>query len=138
MNDLYNKIVGNRSTAESLVSKIPGFRGYTEMSGRREADRMMREHVASRFDSLLNRFGTIEKDIVRAPGGLMHMDKSKSIRTRLEVLRRRIATDTPGYSGFLPQTKLGPTNWIMCMPLMKLCCATWTPSGKNSRPYNRR
>jgi hypothetical protein len=41
-------------------------------------------------------------------GGLVHMDRSKSFRTRLDNLRRRIASDTPGYSGFFSTNKIGP------------------------------
>lgn len=107
MDDLYGKIVADRGSLESLLSKIPGFRGYFEMSTRREADRMIRDHVARQYDTLLTRYGGIESNLVRA-GGLMHMDRSKSIRTRLDNLRRRIATDTPGYSGFFATNKIGP------------------------------
>jgi hypothetical protein len=36
------------------------------------------------------------------------MERSKSTKTKLENLRRRIATDTPGYSGFFASNKIGP------------------------------
>ena len=107
MDDLFNKIVADRGSIEGLMSKIPGFRGYMEMSSRREADRMMRDHVAKQYDVQVSRFTGIESNLVRQ-GGLMYMDRSKSVRTRLDNLRRRIATDTPGYSGFFAANKIGP------------------------------
>ena len=107
MDDLYNKIVADRGTLENLASKIPGFKGYMEMSARRDADSMMRNNVAKQYETQLNRMATIESDIVRG-GGLAYMDKSKTVRTKLENLRRRIATDTPGYSGFFAKVKIGP------------------------------
>lgn len=107
MNDLFNKIVGDRGSIENLLSKIPGFRGYMEMSSRREADRTMRDHVAKQYEGQLTRYNSIQKDLVNA-GGLALMDRAKSIHTRLETLRRRIATDTPGYSGFFASNKIGP------------------------------
>jgi len=106
MTDLYNKIVGDRGSLENLLAKIPGFRGYMEMSGRREADRMIRDHVAKQFETLINRYATLQADLVRK-GGLLVMDKAKNIHTNLETLRRRIATDTPGYSGFFASNKIG-------------------------------
>ncbi|MFP4324084.1 MAG: hypothetical protein ACLFTK_16635 [Anaerolineales bacterium] len=108
MSDLYNRIVSNRGTLESIAARIPGIKGYMEQSARREADRMMRDHVAGQFESLMGRYAAIESDLARADGGLMLMDKSKSIRSKMENLRRKIATDTPGYSGFFATNKIGP------------------------------
>jgi hypothetical protein len=107
MDDLFSKIVADRGSVESVMSRLPGFRGYMEMSARREADRMIRDHVAKQYDIQINRFAGIESNLVRQ-GGLMHMDRSKSIRTRMDNLRRRIATDVPGYSGFFASSKIGP------------------------------
>lgn len=104
--DLYNKIVGERGSLENLLSKMPGFRGYMDMSARREADRQIRDHVAAQYESQLVRFGNVESVMVRE-GGLLFMDRTKSIRTKLENLRRRIASDTPGYSGFFAANKIG-------------------------------
>ncbi|HLA43471.1 MAG TPA: hypothetical protein VJZ27_08560 [Aggregatilineales bacterium] len=107
MSDLYNKIVSERGTLENLASKIPGFSGYMEMSGRREADRMIRDHIAKRVQTLIDRFSSIERDIISGSGiGLM--EKTKSIKTRIENFRRRLATDMPGYSGFFAANKIGP------------------------------
>ncbi len=107
MSDLYDKIVSQRGSLESLISKIPGFRGYMEMSGRREADRLIRDHLKVAFNGLVNRLVSIESDMVNQ-GGLLYMDRTKSIKTRLQNLQTRIATDTPGYSGFFAANKIGP------------------------------
>jgi len=107
MNDLYNKIVSDRGTLENLASKIPGFSGYMEQSSRREADRTIRDHVAGLLQAQINRMATIERDIMSS-AGIGFMEKTKSTKTRLENLRRRIATDTPGYSGFFATNKIGP------------------------------
>ena len=107
VDDLYTKIVSERGSIEELVGRLPGFKGYMEMSARREADRMMRDHVATQYQSLIDRMSGIEAQIVRdVAGGLQFMDTSKSVKTRLETLRRRIATDTPGYSGFFAANKI--------------------------------
>ena len=107
MNDLYNKIVSDRGTLENLVSKIPGFSGYMEQSSRREADRTIRDHIAGLLQAQIDRLANIERDIISG-SGIGFMEKSKSVKTKLENLRRRIATDTPGYSGFFATNKIGP------------------------------
>lgn len=118
MDDLYTKIVRDRNGFENLISRIPGFRGYMEMSGRREADRMVREYVTRQFQTQYDHYEQIEREIIRKTGiGLA--DRTRSLKTRLETLLRRIQTDTPGYSGFLPVIKSGQTTSKMSTPSMK-------------------
>ena len=107
MNDLYNKIVSDRGTLESIANKIPGFSGYMEQSSRRDADRTIREHIAGLLKTQMDRMASIERDIISG-SGIGFMEKSKSIKTRLDNLRRRISSDTPGYSGFFATNKIGP------------------------------
>lgn len=107
MDDLYNKIVQNRNGFENLIGRLPGFRGYMEMSGRREADRIMRDHVAGLFQTQITRFESIERDIIRNIGiGLA--DKTRDIKSKMQNLQTRIKTDTPGYTGFFASNKIGP------------------------------
>jgi hypothetical protein len=107
MTDLYDRIVGDRNAIEGLLSRIPGFKGYMEMSSRREADRTIREHVAGRFKPLVDRFASLESEMLSS-GGFMYMERTKSIKTKLQNLQNRIAVDTPGYSGFFASNKIGP------------------------------
>jgi hypothetical protein len=105
--DLYEKIVSQRSGLSWLMGKIPGFRGYMEMTLRRTADRLIRDHIAREFTQRLTRLSALERDLLGG-GGLMHMDKTKSVKTKLQTLIDRIATDAPGYSGFFAAVSIGP------------------------------
>ncbi len=105
MDDLYARIVRERGKLESLVAKIPGFRGYMEMSARRQADRLIREHVVDQLKVQLNRLPVIEKALLDA-GGLAYMSKTRSAKTKLQTFIDRVATDTPGYSGFFDAVKI--------------------------------
>ncbi len=104
--DLYSRIVRERGSMENLLAKVPGFRGYMEMNARRQADRMMREHVAGMLRQQLNRLPTIEKMLLDA-GGLSVMSKTRSAKTKFQTFIDRVATDTPGYSGFFAANKIG-------------------------------
>lgn len=109
MNDLYARIVRERGKLESLVAKVPGFRGYMEMTARRQADRLIREHVAEQLKLQLNRLPTIEKQLLDQ-GGLAYMSKTRSAKTKFQTFIDRVATDTPGYSGFFDALKIGPED----------------------------
>lgn len=105
MDDLYTKIVNGRGGLEDLVAKLPGFKGYMEKSARRQADRLMREHVAGKLREQLNRLAQIEKALLDA-GGLKFMGDTRSAKTKFQTFIDRIATDAPGYSGFFDAVKI--------------------------------
>lgn len=105
--DLYQKIVSKRSGLSWLMGKMPGFGGYMEMTNRRTADRMIRDHIARQYNQRMSRLNTLEQQLVNS-GGLMHMDTTKRVRTRLQTLIDRIATAAPGYSGFFSANSIGP------------------------------
>jgi hypothetical protein len=108
--DLYSRIVSQgEGKLEKLLLKVPGFRGYKELNARRQADRMIREHVADRLRQQLNRLSNIEKILVDE-GGLSYMSKTRSAKTKFQTFIDRIATDAPGYSGFFEAIKIGPDD----------------------------
>ncbi len=109
MDDLYSRIVRGRGSLEELMMKIPGFEGYMDMEARRQADRIVREHVASHLTTQLNRLPAIETTLLDS-GGLAYMSKTRSAKSKFQTFVDRIATDAPGYSGFLDAIKIGPDD----------------------------
>ena len=105
MDDLYARIVRERGKLESLMEKVPGFRGYMEMSARRQADRLIREHVVEQLKLQLNRVPQIERELLDACG-LGYMSKTRSAKSKMQTFIDRVATDTPGYSGFFDALKI--------------------------------
>jgi hypothetical protein len=104
--DLYRKIIADRSGLEKIVARIPGFRGYKEMSARREADRMIREHVVQALKEQMQRLVAIEKKAMSG-GNLSFVGKSKSAKTNYQTFIDRVQTAAPGYSGFYSANKVG-------------------------------
>lgn len=105
MDDLYSKIVRERGSVERLMERLPGFRGYMEMNARRQADRMIREQVVNALKAQLNRLVTVE-NVLLDGGGLKYMSQTRSIKTKFQTFIDRIATDTPGYTGFFDAVKI--------------------------------
>jgi|AMZC01.1.fsa_nt_AMZC01004524.1_3 hypothetical protein len=106
MDDLYAKIVRERGSVERLMARIPGFRGYMEMNARRQADRLLRDHIAALLKAQINRLAEAEKLLLET-GGLSYMSQTRSAKTKFQTYIDRIATDVPGYSGFFDAVKIG-------------------------------
>lgn len=109
MDDLYEKLRKQRRGFAWLAGKMPGFKGYMEHTTRRTADRHLRDHIAAQFKQLRDEYVNIEKNLVKA-GGLSYMSTSKSVKTKFQTLIDRIATDAPGYSGFLAANRITPDD----------------------------
>lgn len=107
--DLYEKIVSERHGLERIIAKIPGFRGYKEMSARREADRMIRDHVVKLLKEQLTRLISAEKKMMKS-GGLAAVGKSRDAKMKFQTYIDRINTAAPGYSGFYSANKIGPKD----------------------------
>jgi hypothetical protein len=105
MTDLYKKIVEDRSGLEQILAKIPGFRGYTEMSARRAADRMIRDYVVKLLKEQMTRFVSTQKKIIGS-GGIKYASKSKTAQTRWQIFIDKVNTAMPGYSGFYDAKKV--------------------------------
>ncbi|MDZ4767783.1 MAG: hypothetical protein SGJ24_01525 [Chloroflexota bacterium] len=105
MSDLYDDIIKQRGSFESLLARIPGFRGYLDKAARRTADRMLRDHIASQLQSCLNRLAQIERALLDA-GGLSFMSKTQSAKTKLQTYHDRVKAAASGYSGFMEAVKV--------------------------------
>lgn len=106
MSELYDQIVNQRGSVERLIARLPGFGGYMERASRRTADRMLRDYLVGQIAERINRLTNIEKGLLDA-GGLMHMSKTRSAKTKLQTFRDRLKAAVPGYSGFFAAVKIG-------------------------------
>jgi hypothetical protein len=107
MSDLYSRIVSQRGGLEKLLTHIPGYRGYAEMNARREADRLMREHVVRLLKGQMTRLIAVEKKMMNS-GGLALVGQSRSAKTNFQIFIDKVNTAAPGYSGFYAAQKIGP------------------------------
>jgi hypothetical protein len=109
MSELYDKIIEQRGGFENLVARIPGFRGYLDNKARREADRMIRDHLADQYSARISRFIAAEKTLLDNDG-FAYMGKTNGVKTNLQHFRDRIKTAAPGYSGPFEQVKVTPED----------------------------
>lgn len=105
MSDLYDKVVSQQDILKKLIAKIPGFKGYFEMVDRRQADKVLREVIADRFQAQWVRLSTIQRDMVKA-GKIDTIDDLEEAAIKLRTFVDRIKTASYGYTGFFDAIKI--------------------------------
>lgn len=105
--DLYNQIVSQRGTLESLVARIPGFRGYQESTARRTADTMLRDYIATQIQQRIDRLVRIEKLILDTLG-TASLSRTRDVKGNIQLFHDKVKTAAPGYAGMWAQMKIGP------------------------------
>jgi hypothetical protein len=95
----------NRGFVESILRKIPGFKGYLEKEYRRESDYLARTWMADRLRQSKGGLDTYMRSLLDA-GQIDAMAGCERVRTRLDGLENRLRAQVRGYSGFFDFVKV--------------------------------
>jgi len=105
MSDFFEKVSSQIDPFKKLVSYIPGFSGYVERQNRRDADKLLRETVARRFEEQWSRASNLQADMVS--GGLFtFVDDMEKAALALRTFIDKISTAARGYSGLFDAVKI--------------------------------
>ena len=102
--DMRDVVAGGLSGFEKLVSKIPGYRGYKEKEMRREADKLLRDHIYGVLTEQRRRIEDIQANL-----GLEYIESVEKIgkaRRRLQTLADTVHTAAYGYAGLFDAVKV--------------------------------
>ena len=102
---LLDNVKGEMSGIEKLAAKIPGYKGYKEKELRREADKLLREHIAVRMRTVKKGLTSLQQDMVSA-GKYDLLDEAESAATQLQTFIDRIRTATYGYGGLFDAVRI--------------------------------
>jgi len=109
MSDLDDRILGKVSSDtdpfKKILSKVPGFSGYIERQSRRDADKMLRDTIASHFEELYQRLSRIQRDFV-SQGEIAYIDDLEAAAIKLRAFIDRVRLATRGYSGLFDAAKI--------------------------------
>lgn len=105
MSDLFQKITDSKGLLEKVVGMIPGFNGYMQKEARREADKLLRDTIATRYGQQLDRLATLQTQLISS-GGLEYVDDLQDAVTRLQRFVDTVKTAERGYSGFFDAVKV--------------------------------
>jgi hypothetical protein len=99
--NLFDRIVSQRGSFAGLLSRIPllgeHIENYFDMDAQRDADRIVREHIAGLLRDQLKRM-TEAENVILDSGGLTSMGKTRRVKEKLQTLADRIYTAAPGYA----------------------------------------
>ncbi len=96
---------GRGGGLEKLISQVPGYGGYAEKNLRREADRLLRQHVAGQFDEQRRHLSDLQLQLISS-GQLDLLDDVDQAIRKVQTLTDRIRTATYGYAGFFDAVKV--------------------------------
>jgi len=105
MSDFFEKVSSQIDPFKKLVSYIPGFSGYVERQNRRDADKLLRETVARRFEEQWTRASNLQVDMVNN-GMLTFVDDMEKASLALRTFIDKISTAARGYSGMFDAVKI--------------------------------
>jgi hypothetical protein len=105
MDDFFQKVTSMQDPFRKLASYIPGFGGYIERENRRDADKILRETVARRFEEQWKRVSQLQTDLV-SDGKIAYVDDVEKAALKLHTFIDKISTAPRGYSGLFDAVKI--------------------------------
>ena len=105
MDDFFQKVTSMQDPFKKLASYIPGFGGYVERQNRRDADKILRDTVARRFDEQWKRTSQLQEEMV-GNGMIAYVDDMEKAAIQMRTFIDRISTAPRGYSGLFDAVKI--------------------------------
>ncbi len=103
--NLLDDIKSDMSSFEQLLAKIPGYKGYKEKELRREADKLLRDHIVNRMRTVKTMLDGLQNDLIEA-GKFDLLDETGSVATQLQTFIDRVRTAPYGYGGLFDAVKV--------------------------------
>ena len=105
MDEFFQKVTSQQDPFKKLASYIPGFKGYIERQNRRDADKILRDTVARRFDEQWKRASQLQTDLVSS-GMIEFVDDMEKAALQLRTFIDKISSASRGYSGLFDAVKI--------------------------------
>jgi len=102
--DMREVVADGMSGLEKLVNKIPGYHGYKEKEMRRDADKLLRDHIYGVLTEQRRRIEDIQGEL-----GVEYIESVEKIgtaRRRLQTLADMVHTAAYGYAGLFDAVKV--------------------------------
>ena len=105
MDNFFQKVTSMQDSFKKLVFYIPGFGGYVERQNRRDADKLLRDTVARRFEEQWQRTSQLQVDMV-SNGMIAYVDDMEQAAIKLRTFIDKISNAPRGYSGLFDAVKI--------------------------------
>ena len=107
--ELFEKVRSDMDPFKKIASKIPGFSGYIERQSRRDADKLLRDTIADRFEEQWQRISALQRQFINE-GEIMYVDDLEGAAVKLRQFIDRIRRAPRGYSGLFDAVKINETE----------------------------
>ncbi len=104
--DIKGRVAEGLGGLEKLMKGIPGYRGYKEKEVRREADKLLRMHLARQFEEQRGRLSEVQVQLTDK-GQLAAVATLERAMMKLQLLIDRLKTASYGYAGWFDAVKVG-------------------------------
>jgi len=105
MDDLTEKVQSAQTKLDGLATRIPGYAGYKQKEQRREADKLLRLHVARKFEDQLKRLNELQFTLT-SRGQLIPLMTLERAGIKLQLLIDRLRNASYGYAGLFDAVKI--------------------------------
>ena len=105
MDEFFQKVTSQQDPFKRLAANIPGFKGYIERQNRRDADKLLRDTVARRFDEQWKRASQLQVDLV-SNGMIQYVGDVERAALQLRTFIDKLTTAPRGYSGLFDAVKI--------------------------------
>jgi hypothetical protein len=105
MNEFFDKVKSQQDPFKKLLSYIPGFSGYIERQNRRDADKILRDTVARRYEELWQRTSRLQADLV-SNGKISFVDDVEQAALQIRTFIDKIKTAPRGHSSLFDAVKI--------------------------------
>jgi hypothetical protein len=109
IDQLFEKVSSDMDPFKKVASKIPGFSGYIERQKRRDADKLLRDTVADRFEEQWQRISGVQRQFINE-GEIMYVDDLEAAAIKLRQFIDRIRRAPRGYSGMFDAVNINETE----------------------------
>lgn len=103
--NLFGKVSSQMDFFKKILNYIPGFKGYMERQNRRDADKLLRDTVANRFEEQWQRVSALQRDFI-SQGEITVIDDLEAAAIKLRTFIDRVRRAPRGYSGLFDAAKI--------------------------------
>lgn len=105
MVDMRQTISDSEGWFERIVKKIPLYKGYKQKEERREADILLRNHIAQQLSRQLRSAEDVTSQLLTG-SGIAQLNEMGQGNTRLQTLIDKVKTAAQGYAGLFDSVKV--------------------------------
>ncbi|MFQ5921946.1 MAG: hypothetical protein ACE5M4_03815 [Anaerolineales bacterium] len=105
MTDPMDKVTEEKDLLGKLQNAVAGFVGYYDRERRRDADKLLRDAVADRYEEQWDRISAIQAQMVAAKM-LEYIDDAEAAAIKLRTFVDRVRGAPRGYAGFFDAVRI--------------------------------